>query len=164
MVKASNDILMRATINNYVLKSQVDNVIRDSFIEAEVFSQLTYKEGSGYYTLNEPSDPSGVYLYVAVGNNPFPKGVCNVGEYCSEYANQNKKVILPEGAGFDPKSKSDDTIKFRDTYQGANRDETITVRLEANMKCKVLFIGYNIDFEIPLAVEKSGPAMFYYRM
>ena len=32
------------------------------------------------------------------------------------------------------------------------------------MKAKALFIGFNIDFEIPLVVEKSGPAMFYYRM
>lgn len=163
MVRATNDILMRATINNYVLKSQVDNVIKSSFVDAQVFSQLTYKEGNNYYKLSNSNEPTGVYVYANVNGN-FPKGGCNPGEYCAQYAVHNSRVILTEGARFDPKTNPDDTLRFRNTYKGANRDDTITIRLETKMKAKVLFIGFNIDFEIPLVVEKSGPAMFYYRM
>ena len=164
MERAANDVLMRATINNYVLKSQADNVIIDSFVNNDIFNTLTYKGEGGYYRLKNSSAITGIYLYTAVGDGQFPKNVCNPGEYCSSYDYKTRKVIVDEGLTFDPKSKPDDMIKLRDDYHGANRDDTITVRLEAKLNCKVFFIATNIDFQIPLVVEKSGPAMFYYRI
>lgn len=158
MNRAANDILMRSTINNYILKSQVDEVINNSFVNADVFNQLTYKENTTGSWNN-----SGIYVYAAIGDDPFNSS-CNLGEYCASYASRSKGVIINEPASFNPKLNPSDTVKLINGYGGANRDETITVRLEAKVHAKVLFIGINIDFGIPLYVEKSGPAMFYYRI
>ena len=164
MNNVANDLILRAAVNNYILKSQVDAIIEESFVNNEIFNTLTYDGPEARVGKN---GVRGIYVYARVLPAPgeaFPRGMCNLGEYCPEYDRIERHVIVDEGTSFDPKKNPTDMIRFRETYQGAQRGESITVRIEAKVNAKALFIGFNIDFQIPLAVEKSAPAMHYYRM
>lgn len=168
MNNVANDLILRAAVNNYILKSQVDAIIEESFVNNEIFNTLTYDGPEARVGKN---GVRGIYVYARVLSAPgeaFPRGACNLGEYCPEYeitSYNSRHVIVDEGPNFDPKTNPTDMIKFRGpTYNGAQRGESITVRIEAKVNAKALFIGFNIDFQIPLAVEKSAPAMHYYRM
>lgn len=172
MSRVANDLLMRATINNYVLRSQVDDAIRRGIVENEFINAITYKGTreygppgtpvSGSWSVN--GSPSGIFVYMAIGDMP-ESTKHDPGTYSSEYEmmSKNRKVIVNEGNSFDPKSNPSDAVKFDVEYNGAQRGETITVVLEGKMKAKAWFIGFNRDFEIPVKVRKSGPAMYYYR-
>lgn len=167
MNNVANDLILRAAVNNYILKSQVDAIIEESFVNNAIFNTLTYDGPKARVGKN---GVRGIYVYARVLPAPgeaFPRGMCNLGEYCERYENtsyNSRHVILDEGPNFDPKKNPTDMIRFRETYRGAQRGESITVRIEAKVNAKALFIGFNIDFQIPLAVEKSAPAMHYYRM
>lgn len=169
--RVADDLLMRAAINNYILASQVESTVRDGIINNDYINAVTYKGVREYGPAGPPvsgclkvdGKDSGVFIYIFIGEKP--KSSANVGEYNVAYANMasKRKVILNEGSGFDPKTKPGDAVKFDSTYHGAQRGETITVVAEAKVKGRVWFIGLNREFEIPISVVKSGPAMYYYR-
>jgi len=165
MNNVANDLILRAAVNNYILKSQVDAIIEESFVNNAIFNTLTYDGPKARVGKN---GVRGIYVYARVlpdAGEAFPRGACNLGEYCASYDSNSRHVIVNEGTSFDPKTNPTDMIRFRGpTYRGAQRGESITVRIEAKVNAKALFIGFNIDFQIPLAVEKSAPAMHYYRM
>lgn len=153
MVRVADDLLMRATINNYILSSQVNDSVREGFINSSVFNQLTYK-GKGNNGLVIDGKPSGVYVSMVVGHMPSNPDWNNQG---------TRKVILNEPATFDPKTNPADAVKLDKVYHAAQRGDEISVRLDAKIKCNAIFAGINIPFEIPLTVTRSAPAMYYYR-
>lgn len=157
----TNDLILRGAVNNYILQDQVDNAVKSTFTENDVFKAMTSDKGGGtvhvYADRQKQSDTL---------TNPFPSSLAsgNVGMPNSGYAMSSKHVIVPESNTWDPKNNPDDMIKFRTNYDGAQRGDTITIRVESLVKGRALFLNINIPFEIPLAVQKSVPAMHYYRM
>ena len=177
MTNVANDILMRSTMNNFVIQKDVDDIVgstfglqrsgdfhtydRDINGEDNIFGSLTYKEDGGVHVYTQ-TIPKGS------GAKPFSSGSCTIGESCSSWKNPARKVVLNENVNFDPKTNTDHLMKFRgpiaDSYNGAQRGDTISVRVESKIKLKVIFIGMNITVGVPLRVTKSGPAMYYYRI
>ena len=161
---------MRASINNYIIRSDIDSIIENKFnlgrsgdfnfaedLGGGILNKLTYKEDGG------------IYVYGCVGDNCMVSAAsCNTGEGCYSYGNPTRKVILNEGTSFNPKDNDSDLIKLRGTgmgqYKGAQRGETITIRVESKMSFSVMLFGYNVTVGIPLSVTKSAPAMYYYRI
>lgn len=180
LTNVANDVLMRATMNNYVRQAEIDLIMeetfnlqrsgsnnhqygRDSGEINSIFNGLTYKDDGGIYiyAMTVPQEVA------ASGVSPFQGGSCNIGTRCSAWENPARKVIINETADFDPKTNDTHLIKFRGpsgAYKGAQRGDTIAVRVEGKINLKILFIGMNMTVGVPLRVTKSGPAMYYYRI
>lgn len=162
----TNDVLMRASLNNYILQSEVDDIIEEKFgITGGPEEYRNVAGDVGLLTTLTNTDEKGITVYARV-NDKFTEDVFEV--YRVNNSSQNRKVIINENKSFSPKDDVSDLMRLRKTgagnYNSAQRGDTVHVRVESKMNFCVYFLNYKKTFGFPLSVTKSAPACTYYRI
>lgn len=161
----ANDVLMRASLNNYIRQAEVDNIIKDKFSIAG--GPTYYKTITENTFLNQITNTKekGIAVYARV-NEEFKEDAFNV--YSITDISPTRKVIIKESPSFNPKNNNKHLMKLRQTgagnYNSAQRGDTIHIRVESKMNFSVYFLGYQKTVGLPLSVTKSAPAVTYYRI